>query len=220
MMATSSLALVLAAFTPVQTAECIPEDQVMIHVDGGFALLRLGVPALPVLPVLTGELSVGRGIAELADLRVRYLTHLGLIHRLGPELRVRALGDGTWAVAGRLWATGQIVGTAQESLDLGGDVSTRATALATHRADFGAITAEAGVTVEWLVFEALEGRSTYVDSSPYLGFVELALGIEWPTADDGNLALRLEATVPTASDDPFTVLGVIPRLVFGGSFAP
>ena len=39
-----------------------------------------------------------------------------------------------------------------------------------------------------------------------------------PILHDVNLTLRLEASVPQAPDDPFTVLGVYPRLLVGCSF--
>jgi hypothetical protein len=98
-------------------------------------------------------------------------------------------------------------------------VATQGAALVTRRYDFGAVTLDAGVTIQWLLYERLADRS-HVDHDPYLLSVDLALEVEWPTSADSNLSLRLEVAVPTAPDDPFTLAGFQPRVVFGGSLTP
>jgi len=100
---TGGLLATLLLFTPVQTAETVPAGENMLHLDGGFALLRVDVPAVPVVPLLTGDLVIAHGLAEGVDLRGVYQTTLGLTHRLGPEARARVLhGDG-WAIGARLF---------------------------------------------------------------------------------------------------------------------
>jgi hypothetical protein len=217
---TGTLLATLLLFTPVRTAETVPAGRTMLHLDGGLALLRIDIPALPIAPVLTLDLELAHGVTDYLDLRARYTTHLGLVHRLGPEARVGLFDASGRSLAVRVYPSAQLVGTGQDDeLDLGGDVSTLFGALATQRIADVAVTLEAGVTVQWLLFENLDGR-THTDTDPYLAFVELALGIEWATSPDTNLAVQLEAAVPTAPDDPFTVLGLYPRLTLGGSFAP
>jgi hypothetical protein len=203
---------------PVQTAETVPAGRTMLHLDGGFALLRIDVPGFPVAPVLTGDLELAHGLTDWLDLRGRYTTHLGLVNRLGPELRARVVHAGGWSVAARLFPSAQLVGSEQDGIDYGGDVSTLFGLLGTHRFDDLAVTLEAGATVQWLLFEHIADRA-HVDSVPYFAFVDVALGVEWPTSDDTNLAIRLEAGIPAAPDDPFTVLGIYPRITAGGSFA-
>lgn len=216
---TRALLASLLVLTPVQTAETVPAGRTMLHLDGGFALLRVDVPALPVVPLLTGDLVLAHGLADGIDLRGVYRTTLGLTHRLGPELRARLVrGDG-WAVGARLLPSVKFVGSERDEFDWGGDVSTTAAALGTVRVDGTALTVEAGATVQWLFFERIEGN-THVDRVPYLAFVELGVGVEHPTSRDTNLAVSLEVSIPTAPDDPFSVLGVYPRLTVGGSFEP
>lgn len=207
----------LLVLLPVRTAETVPAGTTMLHLDGGFSLVRLDVPALPVAPALTGTLELAHGITDWLDLRGRYVTHLGLIHRLGPELRAGIVDDAGWSLAARVHPSAQIVGSGQEEIDLGGDVSTTFAILGTRREGTLAITLDVGVTVQWLLFERIAGRA-FVDDVPYLGFVDAGLGIEWATSAETNLSVQLEVAVPTAPDDPFTVLGVAPRLTAGGSF--
>ncbi len=208
----------ICAVTPVRTAETVPPGFAMFHAAGGFTLLRVDLPGVPVAPVLTGDLELAWGVTRGLDLRARYSTQLGLVHRLGPEARARLLGGAEWAVGARVYPSVQFVGAAQDDVDVGGDVSTFAGLLATVRFDDLAVTVDAGATVQWLLFEDIDGRS-FVDDVPYLAQVDVAFELEWATAPSGNYALRLELTIPTAPDDPFTVLGVVPRLLFGGSFA-
>ena len=215
---TTVLLAALCSVTPVHTAETVPPGAAMMHAAGGFTLLRIDIPGVPVVPVLTGDLEFAWGVSPGIDVRARYSTQLGLIHRLGPELRTRLWTDRTWSVAARVYPSAQIVGAAQDDIDVGGDVSTFAGLLGTYRGGDYAFTVDAGVTVQWLLFEDIDGRS-FVDGDPYLAYVDVALELEWATSPTGNYALRLELGVPTAPDDPFTVVGVLPRIVFGGSFS-
>ena len=212
-----SILTLFVAVTPMRTAETVPDGAAMMHAAGGFTVLRVDLPGVPVAPVLTGDLELAWGLANGFDLRARYSTVLGLVHRLGPESRLRLLAGPGWAASIRLYPSVQFVGAAQDGVDIGGDVSTFGGLLATIRFDTLAVTVDAGATVQWLLFEDIDGR-TFIDDVPYLAQVDLAVELEWATAPSGNYALRLELTVPTAPDDPFTVAGVVPRLLFGGSF--
>ena len=203
---------------PVQTAETVPHRALMLHIDGGLALIDIDLPPVPAVYMMTGELGVAYGLWPGVDVRGRYTTTLGLIHRVGPELRARLLSVGRLAAALRLHPSLQFAGAAREQLNFGGDLSTLSTLMVSHRAGFGAFTGEAGVTVQWLLFEDIRGRS-FVDDEPYLAYVELSFGYEWATGPRSNLSMRLELSVPTAPDDPFTVLGALPRLLFGGSWS-
>ena len=213
-----ALLAVLCAVTPVRTAETVPSGAVMMHGAGGFTLLRVDLPGVPVAPVLTGDLEFAWGLADGLDARLRYSTQLGLVHRLGPELRGRLLAGEGWAVAARVYPSVQLAGAAQDDVDFGGDVATIASLLGTVRFDDLAVTLDVGPTVQWLLFEDIDGRR-FIDDVPYLASVDVTIELEWATAPSGNYALKLELTIPTAPDDPFTVGGVVPRLVFGGSFA-
>lgn len=209
---------VLLAFTPVRTAETVPRGATVLHLAAGLSLLKLDLPSLPVFPlVLTGDAELAHGVADGVDVRVRYTTQLGVAHRVGPEVRARVLRGRRWALGARVFPSVHLTGAAQRGVDHGGDVSTQGALLGTYRMGFGAVTLEAGATVQWLFFSDIMGRSE-LDAVPYLAFVDLALEVEWPTSPTANLGVRLELSVPTAPDDPFAVLGTYPRVVFGGSF--
>ncbi|MEM9188401.1 MAG: hypothetical protein AAGF12_04465 [Myxococcota bacterium] len=212
---TALLACCLAV-TPVQTAELIPEGATVLHIDGGFALLPIGVPALEILPVLSGDLELGYGILDGLDLRGRYQVHLGVIHRLGPELRARFLHVGPLSMAARLWVSGQLGGAAQEAVEFAGDISTEPALAISLRIDDVALTLDGGITVQWVRFERFED-SSFVDRDPLFAYVNVGLSAEWAQSDQGNLYLRLEAAISTAPDDPFTIFGLQPRIVAGGS---
>lgn len=215
-MSAALLALVCSV-TPVQTAETVPPGAAMMHAAGGFALLRVDIPGVPVAPVLIGDLQFAWGVTQGVDVRVRYSTQLGLVHRLGPEVRGRIVGGEGWAFGARVFPSVQLVGAAQDDVDVGGDVSTYVGLLGTLRLDDVAITADAGATVQWVLFEDIDGRQ-FVDDVPYLATADVALEVEWAVSPTGNYAVRLEVSIPTAPDDPFNVLGFVPRLTFGGSF--
>lgn len=205
------------AWSPMHAAAPPPPGVTALTVLGGFTLLRVDLPVLPVLPVLTGDAELAWALGRRVTVRARYTTWLGLKHRLGPELRVAAPDVGGLTVAARLHPTAQFEGAFQEGVDYGGDVATLAGLVATWRWSRGALTAEAGVTAQWVVYEHLSGRA-HVDARPYLASVDAALEYEWPTRDGQTLSVRLELDVPTAPDDPSTVGGVTPRALFGGSF--
>lgn len=204
-------------WTPTHAAQSVPKEELRLHLEGGLSLIDLDVPTVPAAYAMTGDIGVAYGLADWLDLRARYSTVLGLIHRIGPELRARVLDAGAVSGALRLHPSVQFAGAYEEDLDYGGDVSTLTSALLTYYGDTGAITVEAGATVQWLLFENLRGKS-FADDVPYLAYVEFALGYEWTSAPGESLDLRLELSVPTAPDDPFTVLGVLPRALFGGSW--
>lgn len=214
----SSLLLIPAvAWTPAHTAEALPHGVTVLYAIGGFTPLRVDLPSLPVFPVLTGDVELAWGVGSRADLRLRYSTQLGLVHRLGPELRATGVRSEHFSLAARLHPSTQFSGAFQDGVDYGGDVATLVGCIATWRWARGAITAEAGATAQWLVYEHIGGR-THIDSASYLSSFDIALEHEWPTRAGQSLSLRLELAIPTAPDDPFTVLGVIPRAMFGGSF--
>jgi hypothetical protein len=212
--------LVLAqvlAWTPATSASTLPRGTRALTLAGGFTALRIDLPALPVFPVLTGDAEVAWGVGARVDLRVRYSTHLGFIHRLGPELRVTAARAGGWSFGARLHPSAQFAGSFQSGVEYGGDVATLVGLVGSYRWGSGAVTVDAGLTVDWLVYEHFTDRTT-VDDRPYLASGDVGLTVEWPVREGQSLVLRAEAHVPTAPDDPSTVGGVVPRVVFGGVF--
>ena len=101
-----------------------------------------------------------------------------------------------------------------------GEVATAAGLLGTWRTPLGAVTFEAGLDVEWVVFEEVAGEA-FVDDTPFLAFYTFGLVYECPIYEDANLSARLEYALPHVSEAyPAQVLGGFPRLLFGGSFAP
>jgi hypothetical protein len=177
-----------------------------LHVLGGFALSDV-VPALPPAPLLTGDVALAFGLGERVELRARYATHLGITHRLGPDLRVTLARAGALRLGARLHPSALVGGTPGS---VAGDVSTQAALVA----GAGPIQLEAGVTVQWLVFDPAGS-----DRDPYLAFVDVAVEGRHALASGTALVARLELAVPTAPDDPFAVLGVHPRALFGAVFA-
>jgi hypothetical protein len=211
-----ALAQVLA-WSPATSATTLPRGETAFVATGGFTVVRIGLPVLPVFPVLTGEAEIVRGLNDRLDVRGRYVTHLGYIHRLGAELRVTALRAGAWSFAARVFPSAQFAGSVQEGVEFGGDVATLAGLVGTYRWRRAALTLDAGVTVDWLVYEHFNGRTT-LDAAPYLAAVDLGLTLEWNVRAGQSLLVRAEAHIPAAPDDPFTVLGFVPRVVFGGAF--
>lgn len=209
--------LVLAALASLQGATPAAKGTSSLRLAGGFSVLRVDLPGLPVIPLLRGELELAHGLTDWLDLRARYATDLGVIHRLGPELRACVVGSDRWTLGLRLYPSVQVGGTAQDEVTYAGDVSTQAGLLGSWHLALGTITAEVGSSVEWLVFEQLDGGGI-VDSVPYIAFTDLALGFEWRAGETSSYGVRLELRIPTAPDDPFTVLGGYPRLLFGSSF--
>jgi hypothetical protein len=193
------------------------EDVAAIEVSAGFSLLSIDVPMLPIFPVLTGGVALERGLSERLDLGVRYTTWLGFDHRLGPELQLALLRDEAWTAGLRTHPWLRIAGTAQGSFSYGGDVSTQAVAFASRAEGDVALTAELGATVQWVLFERLDGVG-FVDPVPWLATADVVLEAAWADPWARALAVRLELGIPRAPADPFAVLGVRPRLVLAGSF--
>ncbi|MBI5517799.1 MAG: hypothetical protein HY909_28770 [Deltaproteobacteria bacterium] len=209
--------LLLPLFLPVDTAETVPRGVTMLRLTGGVDVLRTTFPSAPVLPLPTGLAELSRGVADGCDLRLRYSTTAGLLHRAGPELRARLLGGSRYAVALRLYPSASFAGATRGEVTYGGDLSTQAMLLGTLRGPFGALTLEAGATGQWLVFERFRGVSE-VTTRPYLAFLEFGLGWERPLGPEANLSVRLDLAVTLAPADPFALAGLYPRLSVGGSF--
>ena len=207
----------LLAWSPATSAATLPRGERALVASGGFTLVRIDLPSIPVFPALTGEAEVVWGVGRRVDLRVRYVTHLGYIHRLGPEVRVTAVRGRAWSFGARLYPSAQFAGSFQEAVEYGGDVATYAGLLGSYRWGAGVVTLDVGLTVDWLVYERFGGR-TVVDDRPYLAAGDVAVAVEWPTRPGQSLFVRAEAHVPTAPDDPSAVGGVVPRVVFGGAF--
>lgn len=186
------------------------------EVEAGLALVSIDVPPLPVFPALTGGVAVGGALSPGVDLGVRYTTWLGYDHRLGPELDVRAPA-GPWTFGARVHPWLRVAGAAGETVAYGGDVSTQAVAAGGWAAERLAFTLELGATTQWLLFERLDGEA-YVDGRPWLATVDVAAEVAWPDRWADALAVRVEAGIPRAPDDPTTVFGFRPRIVVVGRF--
>lgn len=208
-----ALVTVLAG-VPVHSAATLPPGETSLHLQGGFTLLDIGVPALAVLPVLTGDAELAHGLVPGLDLRARYTTHLGVVHRLGAELRVEAFDDGSLVGGARMFASGSIGGAANDDVDAGGDLATAFAVLLTARNEEVAFTLDTGISMQWLLYELADANR--VDTVPYFYSVDVAIELEW-VSENGSLTARVEAVIPTAPSDPFTLGGLVPRLLFGGS---
>lgn len=204
------VALSLAAGLVAPTA-----DQAF-EAHGGFALIDLAVPGAPPIPVVSGDAAWHRRLAGPLWLGARYRTHLGAVHRLGAEL------DGVWpvgagfALGGRLFASGSVAGAWQDGLDAGGDLATLgALAVAWSGLDGHVLRVEGGLTVEWLLWEHIGGRSA-VDAAVYPAYGELAADWRWGWGE-AWLGVRGEVAIPL-DVDPYAPGGVYPRVSVGGGF--
>jgi hypothetical protein len=208
---------VIPLVLPLQDAATRPAGTTGLEVHAGLSLVSIDVPALPVFPALTLGVAVEHGLTDRLDLGARYTTWLGFDHRLGPELQLGLVQQQRWALGLRAHPWLRLAGTAQGTLSYGGDLSTASALVCTWRPGKLALTAEAGATVQWLLFERLQGQS-YTDSRPWLATGDAALELAWADPRAQALALRLELGIPRAPADPLTVLGVRPRLVVAGHF--
>lgn len=247
----SALAWALAgalavAFAPMQTAETVPRGRLMLSLTAGLALQQVGLPSLPVFPVLTGEVELAWGVDDGIDVRLRYGTYLGLVHRIGPELRLRLFGGARFTVAARLHPSVRLSGSPNARTELcaareagataedggtsvAGDFTTQTSLLFTLRTRRGdsprgsdpggpaAVTVEVGLATQWILYAHRCGR-TVVDAAPYPAWVDLALVVERPIRPQVNLTLRIELGVSLTPDDPFAVRGLYPRVLLGGNF--
>jgi len=201
----------------LQDAHTLPARSSAWSARSGFALLRIDVPSIPVVPVLTGGVAAERGLTDAVDLGIRYQTDLGYNHLLGPELQIRALKGGNWAAGFHTMAFVRIAGTTEEGLSLGGEASTLASAVVGWRGPRSGLVVGAGPNLQWLLFERLDGEG-FVDALPWLASVDFSVEYAWATPWAKALSVRLEAAIPRAPDDPFRVLGAHPRVLFGGHF--
>lgn len=202
-----------------------------LEATGGFALIGLAVPGLAALPVVSGDLAwhhrMASSVASSVELGLRYRTHLGAVHRLGPELRgALAVADG-WSIGGALYPSASLAGAWQDGVDAGGDVATAALAsIAWHHGIpslYGApseawdvIALSGGLTVEWLLWEHIADRAA-VDLAPYPAYVDLAAEWRHGLHRSAWLTTRAEVSIPL-DEDPYAPWGVYPRLTFGGGF--
>lgn len=187
-----------------------------IEARGGFVLVDLAVPVAPPIPVVSGDLSWHHRLGDAIELGARYQTHLGAVHRLGPEARAAWMVGGGWALGGRVWVSGSLTGAWQDGVDAGGDVATLAMASVAWDLGGDRLSVEGGVSVEWLLWEHIAGRSA-VDAAPYLAYYEAAAEWRHGLGDDAWLSLRGEVAVPF-DEDPYAPWGLYPRVVFGGGF--
>ncbi len=206
----------LLAIAP-STATVLPEGTSVLLLDGGLFPLRIGGP-FPVVPIATGDIEWGHGLGPV-DLRLRLTSHLGVVHRFGPEMRGPALRLGRLSVSARVHPSVQFVGAREEELEYGGDLSTLVGVVGSVWWPRPGMTTsmEAGLTVQWLVFEHLD-EGSHVDDDPYLAYWELGAQVERPVSDSSSLYVRLETAIPRAPDDPFTFLGGFHRLLVGASW--
>lgn len=200
-----------------------------LEVTGGFVLTGLAVPGLPALPVVSGDLAWHHRMASSIELGVRYRTHLGAVHRLGPELRgAFTLADG-WSLGASVFASASLTGAWQDGVDAGGDVATTGMAsVAWHHGmpdgmfgvpvsdDWDVISLGGGLSVEWLLWEHIAGRDA-LDVAPYPAYAEVAAEWRHGLHRSAWLTLRGEASIPL-DEDPYAPWGLYPRLTFGGGF--
>lgn len=209
--------VVAALVLPLQDASTRPAHTTGYEVQAGFSLLDIDIPGLPVFPVTTIGAAVEWGLTDHVDVGIRYTTWLGYDHRLGPELQLAVVRGDPWSVGVRAHPWARIAGAAQDGTSYGGDLSTQAAAVVTRRMTKTALTLEAGATTQWVLFEHLDGEG-FVDTDPWLATIDGAVELAWADRWAKALAVRLEVGVTRAPDDPFSVLGVRPRLVVAGHF--
>ncbi len=209
----------VAAALTLQSASTRPAGTVGWQAGAGFALLNIGVEAFPVLPLLTGELAVERGLTDRVDVGLRYATWLGFDHRLGPELQVGGPVSPHVALGARIHPAIRIAGFAgaDEGLELGGDFTTPVAGVLTVAHDDVVWTLEGGFTPQFLLFERLDGEG-FVDAAFFPVTVDVAVELGWKSAIASALAVRAELGIALAPDDPFGIAGVRPRILFSGHF--
>lgn len=198
-------------------AQTVPPERWSCHFAGGLAAVDAGIPVIPAFPYFSGDAELIVGLLDGLDARLRYTTQIGVLHRLTAEARARVFHVNGWTLAARLATSAGFGGAWQEAVDYTGDVSTSAGLAASYAAPTWSLTLEAGGTMEWLVYEDID-QGFQSDTTPFYSTTDLALEWAWSALDDGWLSLRLEHAISAAPDDPFTVLGGYPRLLFGGGF--
>jgi len=207
-----------SALTPMRGAMTVPRGQTRLHLHGGLSIVRIDLPSLPVLPIITGGAEVAHGVTSFLDLRLWLRSDLGLVNRLGGELRVRAVQGRHYAIAARLAPSAQLAGSFKDSVDYSGDFSTEASLLVSAFYRRLTLTADAGMSVQWAMYESLQGQQRS-DVTPLPRYVNLALEAEWTRKNTRqNLTARLELNASLIANDPFSIYGIFPRLLFGSSF--
>jgi hypothetical protein len=208
-----------SAFIPMRSALPLPPGELRLELAGGLGLVRIGLPVLPVVPLFIGDVELGRGLGAPAplDLRLRYTTYLGLVHRVGGELRWGFHQGVHHALGARVGTSIQVMGATRGGVDVAGHFDSQAGVLATFRRPRFAFTGDAGFTVQWVWFESLAGARR-VDRRPYPAYVDLGVTAEWPRGKRANLSVRLEVPVSLTPGDPFALGRTYPRLLIGGNF--
>lgn len=213
----AALALPLA-FVAVDAATTVPTAATRFMLTGSLVLVsprEAGMSALP-LPALT--LTLAHGLGDRADLRLHYDTVLGLAHRLGVEVRATVARSDRWAFGTALTASAMVYMVPYQGLYTGGDVSTHASAMVTGRVGSAAVTLDAGVTAQWMVFTDA-GQRLLTDLRPRVSYANLGARVEWARSPGRTYALGIDISVPVDRNDPIAWNGAFPRLTFGGTWS-
>lgn len=209
------------ALSPMRSALTVPAHKTRLHLHGGLSIVRIDLPSLPVLPIFTGGAEVAHGVTSFLDLRLWLRSDLGLVNRLGGELRVRAFSNHRIAIGARIAPSAQLagsIGQRNKDADYSGDFSTEASLLVSILHRRLALTADAGLSVQWAMYESMQGQRR-TDITPLPRYVNLAVEAEWTRRNtQQNLTLRLEINPSLIAGDPFSIYGVFPRLLIGSSF--
>jgi hypothetical protein len=210
-------AALMAALLSASSVRTSSAGETWLDLHGGFTVLHIGLPALPVFPVLAGEIAIRRGLSDRFEIGARYRTHVGTEHRLGPELRLAILEEDPGAIGVWLYPSASISGGLEgESADVGGDLATDGGLIGELRFETFTIALEVGLAIDWLVYAKI-AEDSFVDAAPFLTHVDLALEVSWLAGEDTVLRARLEVPASLSPDDPFTIFGVVPRATFGAS---
>ncbi|MDB4929405.1 MAG: hypothetical protein JWM10_1889 [Myxococcaceae bacterium] len=173
---------------------------------------------LPVVPLPTLTARFARGLSDRVDLRLRYDSVAMFTHRFGFEVRTRLWSAGGWSLALGVAPSVQRYLLPYRGIFIGGDASTRVTALVTRRWSSLAVTLDVGPSVQWMVFGQSAG-DTMVDSRPHLAYLDLGARLEWSRGQGRTTVLGLEFCVPLDRDDPLSFHGVLPRVSLGWSWS-
>lgn len=210
-----ALAVPLAFMAADSASTTAPPGNAFV-LTGGMVLTAPPQMGVMPLPLLSAQLA--HGLSERLDLRVHYDSVVPCVHRVGVELRARLWGDHAWALAIGVEPSAEIIAVPYRGLYSGGDVSTSATALLTRSWSSASLTIEAGTTVQWMVFDGGNGRFL-TDTRPHLTWFDFGARVEWAHGAGRTFLLGLDVSVLLDRDDPLALLGMFPRVVFGGSWS-